>query len=97
MVQYFSLTTNQRTILFNLSFQRNEQLTPDGDGQCMRPLDVQLQESMLASLDSCLADCLYPYKNGGILIVFVNSSKTLPLVIAYGNSHYDVFGRKNLY
>jgi hypothetical protein len=25
------------------------------------------------------------YQNGGILLVFLNSNKTLPLVIAYGN------------
>jgi hypothetical protein len=27
-----------------------------------------------------------PYKNGEILLVFLSSSKTLPLVIAHGNT-----------
>jgi hypothetical protein len=27
-----------------------------------------------------------PYKNGGILVVFLSSSKTLPLVIPHGSS-----------
>jgi hypothetical protein len=38
-----------------------------------------------------------PYQNVGILLVFLSSNKTLPLVIAHGNPHYEAFGRKNLY
>jgi len=37
------------------------------------------------------------YQNGGVLLVFLVSNKTLPLVKTLGNPYYEVFTRESLY